>query len=117
MPAPPAPPLDPSGLSDTEEDESEAELIETTNAYRPTLRTLATETKMLYRDVLRYSSSPKVVDLSVLQKKREEADHKKTWLPRKKTPAYQVYDRKIKGEKLGRRVKDLIERASVIETL
>ncbi|KAH8834970.1 dynactin [Flagelloscypha sp. PMI_526] len=115
MPSPPTPPLVPSGLSDTEE-ESDDELVEG-NTYNPTLRSLATETKVLYRDVLRYSSSPKVVDLSMVQKRREQAANGKTWLPRKKTPAYQVYERKMRGERLKGRVQDLLERASVIDNL
>ncbi|KAG1901649.1 uncharacterized protein F5891DRAFT_1277635 [Suillus fuscotomentosus] len=48
------PPLDPSGQSDT--DESDTELPPAP----PTIRSLATETKVLYRDIIKFSSSPHV---------------------------------------------------------
>ncbi|EIN14288.1 dynactin [Punctularia strigosozonata HHB-11173 SS5] len=103
-PAPrtPTPPLDPS-LSDSASDDSDSEL-----ATRPlTLRSLATETKILYRDVIKFSSSPKVVDLSVRSAGR-------SWMPKKKTPAYQVWERKMEAERLSRRVHGLMERARAI---
>lgn len=86
----------------------------------PTLRTLAAESKLLYRDVIKYTSSPRVVDLSVLKKKRAEGDGgeekastgTRGWLPKKKTPAYQVWERKQEGERLGRRVQALLERTN-----
>ena len=104
----PTPPLIPSGDSDT--DDSDSELPSTP----PTLFSLATETKQLYREVMKYSSSPKVVDLTVLNTKRAEAKSGKVWLPRKKYPAQQVLDRKIEGERLSRRVHGLLERASAL---
>ncbi|OAX37534.1 hypothetical protein K503DRAFT_850414 [Rhizopogon vinicolor AM-OR11-026] len=104
------PPLDPSGQSDT--DESDSELPSTP----PTIRSLATETKMLYRDVIKFSSSPRVVDLSALNAKRAEGDSKggKKWMPRKATPAQQVLDRKMEAERLNRRVRGLLDRASAL---
>jgi dynactin 1 len=103
---PTPPPLDPSGLSDTDESDFDSS--------PPTLRSLATETKMLYRDVIRFSSSPKVVNLAALHAKRQEAPNGKVWMPRKKTPAHQVLERKMEAERLSRRVKGLLDRASVI---
>lgn len=103
----PTPPLLPSGDSDTE---SESERPTTP----PTLFSLTTETKQLYREVMKYSSSSKVVDLSVLNAKRAEAKGGKVWLPRSKYPAQQVLDRKVEGERLSRRVHGLIERASAL---
>jgi dynactin 1 len=98
----PTPPLD-SSMSDSSED-SDSE----TSARPPTLRSLATETKMLYRDVIKFSSSPKVVDLSA------RSAGGKPWMPRKKTPAHQVWERKMEAERLSRRVVGLMERAKAI---
>ncbi|KAJ3570761.1 hypothetical protein NP233_g4188 [Leucocoprinus birnbaumii] len=109
--APPTPPLVPSGLSDTESDgDSDEDDPLGGGRRRVTLRTLTTETKMLYRDVIRFSSSPKVVDLSALSAKRNESS-RRGWMPRSKTPAAQVLERKMQAERLGRRVQGLLERA------
>jgi dynactin 1 len=113
---PPTPPLVASGNSDTEEESDPDELV-SSPATPPSLRTLATETKMLYRDVIQFSSSPKVVDLSELNKKRQEAKSTRVWMPRKKMPAQQVLERKMEGERLSRRVHGLMERASLISSL
>ncbi|CAL1693902.1 unnamed protein product [Somion occarium] len=105
----PTPALVPSGSSDTSDSETDEPLKP------PSLRTLAAESKILYRDVIKFSSSPKVVDLSLTRKNREGNDKLaggKTWLPRKKTPAYQVWERKMEGEKLGRRVQGLMDRTA-----
>lgn len=100
----PTPPLVPSTLSDSEDSESDD------LPPRPTLRSLAVESKILYRDVIKYTSSPRVVDLSVLKANRANGQPgTKGWLPRKKTPAYQVFERKMQGERLGKRLKGLLE--------
>jgi dynactin 1 len=78
---------------------------------------LTTETKLLYRDVIKFSSSPRVVDLSALHAKRAEAKGGKVWIPKKLTPAHQVLERKLEAEKLGRRVQGLLDRASMIRNL
>ncbi|KAF8167287.1 dynactin [Crassisporium funariophilum] len=104
----PTPPLMPSGNSDTEDSDSD-EL-----PAPPTLFSLSTETKKLYRDVMKYSSAPRVVDLSALNAKRAEAKGGKVWMPRKQSPAHQVLERKMEGERLSRRVHGLLERASAI---
>ena len=74
-----------------------------------TLRDLATETKLLYRDVIQFSSSRKVIDLSALNKQRSEVG--KVWMPKKQMPAHQVWKRKLEAEQLSQRVKGLLERA------
>lgn len=96
------PPLDRSETpSDSEDSDYE---------HRPTsLRTLATETKVLYRDVIRFSSSRRVIDLSALNKQRIEQGKK--WVPKKQTPAQKVWEKKAEAEELGRRVKMLLEKA------
>ncbi|KNZ76316.1 Dynactin, 150 kDa isoform [Termitomyces sp. J132] len=104
----PTPPLDPSGLSDSDDSDTEAPLPSLT------LRSLTTETKQLYRDVIRFSSSPRVVDLSTLNSKRAEAKGGKVWLPKKQTPAHQVWERKMEAERLSRRVQGLRDRANLI---
>ncbi|KAI6012667.1 dynein associated protein-domain-containing protein [Pisolithus orientalis] len=104
------PPLDPPGTSDT--DESDYDIPSTP----PTLRSLATETKVLYRDVIKFSSSPRVVDLSVLRAKRAEGEGKagRGWLRKKDMPAHQILERKLEAERLRKRVKGLLDRASVL---
>ncbi|OJA16100.1 hypothetical protein AZE42_13055 [Rhizopogon vesiculosus] len=63
----------------------------------PIIRSLATETKVLYRDVFKFSSSPRVADLSALNTKRAEGDRKggKKWMLRKDTHAQQVLEWKM----------------------
>lgn len=106
------PPLDPSGLSETDDSDSDSD----TPSPPPTLRSLTTETKMLYRDVIRFSSSPRVVDLSALHTKRSEAKGGKVWMPKKNTPAHQVWERQMEAERLSRRVQSLLDRASAISS-
>ncbi|THH01217.1 hypothetical protein EW026_g1444 [Hermanssonia centrifuga] len=106
----PTPPLVPSGGSDTSDSDSD-------DPSTPiSLRTLTAESKLLYRDVIKYTSSPKVVDLSVVRKERAQEGGQRPWIPKKKTPAYQVWERKMEGERLGRRVKGLLERTSIMAT-
>jgi dynactin 1 len=103
---PPTPTLHPSGLSDS--DDSDSDVPHTP----PTLRSLEAETKLLYRHVIKFSSSPRIVDLSAHTKR--DAHNGKVWMPKKKTPAYQVLERKMEAETLSRRVQGLLERASII---
>ncbi|KAJ7439861.1 dynactin [Mycena latifolia] len=105
----PTPPLHPSGLSDSDDSDSEDRPHSP-----PTLRSLATETKILYRDVIKFSSSPRVVDLSALNAKRTQANGARVWMPKKSMPAHQVWERKMEAERLGRRVRGLLDRASII---
>ncbi|KAJ7774997.1 dynactin [Mycena metata] len=103
------PPLDPSTLSDSDDSDSEDR-----PRSPPTLRSLATETKILYRDVINFSSSPRVVDLSALNAKRAQANGGRVWMPKKSMPAHQVWERKLEAERLSRRVRGLLDRASFI---
>jgi dynactin 1 len=106
---PPTPPLDRS-LTPSDSDDSD---LEGRSLRRPTtVRNLATETKLLYRDVMQFSSSRRVIDLSALNTQRTEIG--KVWMPKKQTPAHQVWERKLEAEKLSRRVKGLLERAQNI---
>lgn len=122
----PTPPLEPSGLSDTDEENDESDWKDSPGAKSkppPTLRSLATETKLLYRDVIKFSASPRVVDLSVTSASRSRTKKLEDgsvvvvgrgWVPRKKMPAHQVWERKVEAERLSRRVKGLMEKASSI---
>jgi len=120
----PTPPLEPSGLSDTDEEDDEFDSEAKTKPKRPpTLRSLATETKLLYRDVIKFSASPRVVDLSTTSAGRSRSRKLEDgsvvaagrgWVPRKKMPAHQVWERRVEAERLGRRVKGLMEKASSI---
>ncbi|KAI0658356.1 dynactin [Cubamyces menziesii] len=105
FPREPTPPLVPSTLSDSDSDSDDE--VRTPR----TLRDIAVESKLLYREVIKYTSSPRVVDLSVLRAKRENGGHgpAKGWMPRKKMPAYQLFERKKQGERLGKRLKGLLE--------
>jgi len=104
------PPLDPSGTSDSEDSDYDIP------ATPPTLRSLATETKILYHDAIKFSSSPRVVDLSVVHAKRAESEGKsvKGWIRKKDTPAHQILERKMEAERLRKRVKSLLDRASAL---
>ncbi|KAL0563459.1 hypothetical protein V5O48_018608 [Marasmius crinis-equi] len=106
-----SPESDPSAFVDPDTD------TEPEESPRPpiTLRSLATETKLLYRDVIQFSSSPKVVDLSEMNEKRKGGA--KVWIPKRKMPVHQVMERRMEAEKLSRRVKGLLDRASGIGSL
>ncbi|KAL5533874.1 hypothetical protein ACEPAG_334 [Sanghuangporus baumii] len=105
---PSTPPLDPS--DSTSESDSDSE-----SSHPPSLRSLATETSILYRDVLTFSSTPRVVDLSLINKKRmDPSHHGRGWMPKKLTPSYQLLQRKMAAEELSRRVKGLLEKASSV---
>ena len=106
------PPLVASGNSDASDSDSDDPLGPVS------LRTLTAESKLLFRDVIKYASSPRVVDLSVMRTQRGEGEDKpiRPWLPKKKTPAHQVLERKLEGERLGRRVKGLLERTNFAVT-
>ena len=122
----PTPPLEPSGFSDTDEEDDSSDpegSPKTKPRQPPTLLSLATETKLLYRDVIKFSASPRVVDLSATSanksrtKKLEDGSVVavgRGWVPRKKMPAHQVWERKVEAERLSRRVKGLMEKASSI---
>lgn len=102
-----------SGNSDTEESDIDTE-EQPPHRSAPTLFSLSSETKRLYRDVMRYSSAPKVVDLSALNARRAEAKGGKVWIPKEKMPSQQVLKRKMEGERLSRKVHGLLERASAL---
>jgi dynactin 1 len=122
----PTPPLEPSGFSDTDEEDDESDpegSPKTKSRPPPTLRLLAAETKLLYRDVIKFSASPRVVDLSTTSANRSRSKKLdngsvvavgRGWVPRHKMPAHQVWERKVEAERLSRRVKGLMERASSI---
>ncbi|KAF9022611.1 dynactin [Hymenopellis radicata] len=104
----PTPPLDPSGASDTDDSDTDRPTSP------PTLRSLTTESKLLYRDVIKFSTSPRVVDLSAMNALRKEANGGKVWVPKKKLPAQQILDRKMEADRLSRRMKGLLDRAGGI---
>ena len=102
----PTPPLDASGLSDTDESDTES------SPKTPSVRSLTTETKALYREVIKFSSTPRVVDLSAT---KTSDGNTKAWVPKKKTPTYQVWERKAQAARLSRRVQGLLERTNEME--
>jgi dynactin 1 len=107
------PPLVPSRLSDSEESDTESD----GPATPVTLRSLAAESKLLYREVINYATSAKVVDLSTARTSRTDRTEGKAWVPRKKTPAYQVWERRQEGQRLGKKLKGLVERTSHLQVV
>ena len=101
-----------SGNSDSSDSDSDDPLAPIS------LRTLTAESKLLFRDVIKYASSPRVVDLSVVRAARGEGPDKpvKPWMPKKKMPTQQILERKLEGDRLGRRVKGLLERTNFAVT-
>lgn len=99
------PSVDSASSSEVDSDEERSEL--SFSAPPPTLRSLTTATKVLYRDVMTFSSTPRVVDLSVLNGRK---DGKVGWISQRKTPEHQVWERKQEAEKLEQRLKGLTER-------
>ena len=97
-----------SGGSDSD---SDAEGLRTP----PTLQSLAVRTKLLYRDVIEFSATPKVVDLSLSNKRSTDTTHRgRGWIPRKLMPSHQLLERKPEAEALNRRVKHLLEKADAL---
>jgi dynactin 1 len=74
----------------------------TRSSAKPSLQALTTESKILYRELLEYSVSPKLVDLAALEEER-----KRGWMPQKKTTAYLLWERKRVGERLKQHVDGL----------
>lgn len=69
---------------------------------KPSLQALSTESRLLYRELLEYSATPKLVDLGALEQERSRG-----WVPQRKTAAYQLWERKREGERLRRQVDGL----------
>jgi dynactin 1 len=118
--------------------ESESESEESVES-PPSPRTLVTESKLLYRDLLSFAARPRVVDLSVArqaanpnppastQLEPDEDTHPapvkepnpnpipraggRGWVPQRLQPAQQLAVRREETRKLGRRVRGLAERA------
>ena len=109
----PTPPLVPSRPSDSEDSDSEID----GPATPVSLRTLAAESKLLYREVIKYASSAKVVDLSTARTSRTDGSEGKPWMPKRKTPAHQVWERRQEGERLGKRLRGLVERTNHLQVI
>jgi len=69
---------------------------------KTSLQALSTESKLLYRELLGYSASPKLIDLNVLERERKEG-----WIPQRKTAAYQLWERRREGDRLRKQVHGL----------
>ncbi|KAG8695388.1 hypothetical protein FRC09_009176 [Ceratobasidium sp. 395] len=149
IPAPRRPtlvrPRSPASLaSDQELDQesrSETESEESLESPPPSPRTLVTESKLLYRDLLSFAARPRVVDLSAAskhspkppaspkpatetetppaenseEKSKSPAPQTRTrargWVPQHLIPAQQLAMRRAESQQLGRRVRGLAERA------
>ncbi|KAG8838361.1 hypothetical protein FRC18_004966 [Serendipita sp. 400] len=69
---------------------------------KASLQVLSTETKLLYRELLEFSASPKLVDLGVLEEERKQG-----WIPQRRTAAYRLWERKREGDRLRKQVQGL----------
>lgn len=69
------------------------------------LRSLSTESKLLYRELLDYSASPRLIDLEALEQERKQG-----WMPQRKTAAHRLWERRREGDRLGKMVKGLMGR-------
>lgn len=107
------PPLVPSRSSDSEDSDSDSDRPPTPVS----VRTLAAESKLLYREVIKYASSAKVVDLSAARPNRADGGEGKVWMSKKKTPAYQVWERRQEGERLSKRLRGLVERTNSLQVV
>ncbi|KIY50506.1 hypothetical protein FISHEDRAFT_64716 [Fistulina hepatica ATCC 64428] len=101
----PTPPLVPSSLSDSDSDSD----LDDPPPPPLSIRSLDTAVKVLYRDVVKFST-PRVVDLSILNERRAQ----RQWIPMKHTPAFQVLERKREAERLTRRLRNLLDQANAI---
>ncbi|KAF8744012.1 Dynein associated protein, partial [Rhizoctonia solani] len=126
----------PTPLSEVSEEEylmeelrDEYDSEESEEAERPpSPHALATESKLLYRDLLLFASQPRVVDLSVrtrqlqpepeLQENNEnnEEENEEQWT-RELLPHEQLVARRRENKILGRRVRGLAERAGQLNVI
>lgn len=117
---------DETTMSEAETNSSEDE-ADFSIAPPPTLtsvRALDTASKVLFRDLLAFSSSPRVVDLSAFNSRSaskptptengsaDPTKPAKKWVPQKKTPQHQLWERSMEAEKLQERLIGLTERTS-----
>jgi dynactin 1 len=73
----------------------------------PTRHALETESKLLFRDIAAFQSSPRIVDISSL-------GNKPGWQSRKYSPEQQVWAWKVEEKRLERRVERLVERTRAL---
>ncbi len=73
----------------------------------PTRHALQTESKLLFREIAAFQSSPRIVDISDLGSRG-------TWQSRKNSPEQQVWAWKVEEKRLERRVKKLAERTKAL---
>lgn len=119
---PPLPTLDPASPSGSaasslpEEDEDEDDAGPTTPGRNtPDLHRLETETTLLFREVGRFSASPKVVDLTTIMPPVAGSKLDR-WMPRSKRPEAALEQRKLEGERLDARVQALKEKTARART-
>ncbi|VDC06717.1 unnamed protein product [Peniophora sp. CBMAI 1063] len=101
-PRPTTPPLVASTLADSDSEDEEG--VRTPPGPQ-SIRELVTERKVLFRRVVAFAAAPKIVDLS--------ARPKRGWVPKSKLPEAQVLARKLEAERLGRKVRGLVERTNL----
>ncbi|KAG8833690.1 hypothetical protein FRC17_010222 [Serendipita sp. 399] len=88
------------------------ESVGNTGVRKGSLQALSTESKLLYRELLEYSASPKLVDLGVLEEERKQG-----WIPQRRTAAYRLWERKREGDRLRKQVQGLQLQAARLTSL
>ena len=83
-------------------------------ARSPPIGRLLEETNLLYRDVISFSASARVVNLRT--KDNKLAGQNKTWSRMQDKPSHQLLERKLEAEQLKSRVRGLLERAGGVPT-
>lgn len=128
---PPLPDLVPATSDSSEDgsevDEDEFSIPKLSDITPKSIRALDTASKVLHRDLLTFSSSPRVVDLSPFNSRPPSvklpngtADHQpdssksRGWLPQKNLPQHQLWQRSLEAAKLHERLQGLSERAILV---
>lgn len=73
-----------------------------TKEQNASLQGLERDSRLLYRRLLEYSASPKLIDLGVL-----EGERKGGWVPKRKSAAYELWERKREGDRIKKHVQGL----------
>lgn len=126
---PPLPDLIEPGESDDSSGTEDEDFVDpySSSPTSTSVRALNTATKVLYRDLLTFSSTPRVVDLSAVNAKSQSIGMpkgspvaqlpkgaRKGWIPSGLMPQQQLRERALEADKLSQRLGRLNERAARI---
>jgi dynactin 1 len=128
---PPLPDLVPTTEDSSEDgsevDEDDFSIPKLPNVTPKSIRALDTASKVLHRDLLTFSSSPRVVDISPFNSRplsvklpngiadqRPYSSKSRGWLPQKDLPQHQLWQRSLEAAKLHERLQGLSERTILV---